>query len=261
MEGYYRRIDETSPSAGVSARARLLGGTAGAFIEARWLSERQTSQETADAEEDTWRTNGWSGGASWQRPLGRSWHLELGGEAEQLRGEADAAFDEEAVFFTAKERRIEGRGMLRFVGGEWNTAFGAGIRHERRVRNDSSAAIGSSISATSPVVEAMAGRRLGRVTLTVSGGVLFHAPTSTIPAPSARGPKYQQLIAPELDLYAMPAQPYLWALRLDWRVSSNAVLWLTARTESISPTDLPLTASSPTGDRSATAIEGGLVIR
>jgi hypothetical protein len=258
IEGYYRRIEESSPSVGVSARTLLLGGTAAGFAEARWLTETQTSQETADPAQDRWSMDGWSAGFSWQRPLGSRWRVEVSGEGESLVGEADAYFDEVGVFFTTNERRYAARGALRYAHEDWQLALGGSLRHERRVRNDSSALVGSSISATSPGIEGSAGRRFGPVTVTLSGGLHYYAPTSTLPSPAEDGPKYQQLIAPELDLYAIPSRPYMGAIRIDWLVAANSVIWLLARTENSSPTDGPLTSFSPSGSRSMSAVEGGL---
>jgi hypothetical protein len=258
IEGYYRRIEETAPSVGVSTRARLLGGVVAAFAEARWLSERQTSQETADPAEDRWSTDGWSAGFSWQRLLGSRWRIEVSGEGEALVGEADAFFDDVGVFFTTNERRLGARATVRYAHGSWLMGLEGGVRHERRVRNDSSALIGSSISAASPEVQGLAGRRFGSVAVTLSGGLLLHAPTSTLPSPTAQGPKYQQLIAPEVDLYAMPSHPYMGSIRIDWQVSKGSLIWLRARTERTSPTEGPLTPFSPSGARKMSALEGGI---
>lgn len=260
LEAYYRRIDEVSTAAGASTSGPLGGGVLAGYGEVRRLTERMSVQEQNNPLEDSWRVTGWAAGLAWRRPLNRRWSLEASLSGAGLTGKADAAFDSTGVFYTSHERRAAGQIELHFDSHAWELAAGVGFEHEVSDDADTAPDVSARVSSTSPSLQLLAGRQWGAVRIILSAAALFYAPSSRIPDPNARGQAFRRFIAPGLDLYGLAARPSAVAARLEWRVSAGSTLWISGRTESLSPRAAPLTPFSPNGSRRATALEMGVTL-
>jgi hypothetical protein len=100
------------------------------------------------------------------------------------------------------------------------------------------------------------------VTLIATGALLSRGSNSAIPAPQLRGPVYQRLIAPELDFNSRDVTVVSAGAALRWEVSAHTGLWLSARTESVSPRGLiGPTGFGPGGSRTASSVILGVIMR
>ena len=260
---YYRRMEETVSSLGVS----LSGVTADmrwvGFIETEDQSQELTRQARNDPAEDRWKESGWKAGGALQRPLSSKLLLTLQVHALSLSGHGDVALDSMGVIFGADESEFGAEGELRLLGnGIWTGVLSLGFVHQSRVRNDSTARLGTSVSSATPSVGVELGHRLGaRLFAALDGEVAFYGPTSTLSNPANRGPVYQYYVAPEYALYSNRANPVALALLLRFRISAGTKLWTSARVERLSSAEHTPIAFSPGGNRSATSMGIGVTVQ
>lgn len=166
---------------------------------------------------------------------------------------------------TTSEWRAEGGAELRLqpAEAEWAAVFRLDGFYEDRIVEDSAAALRSHLRGAAPTLTAELLQPL-RGGLELLGGAAVSRFTSTgeIPNAASYGPLFQRVFAPELDI--LTSAMSLWAVHaaLRWHRANGTVVWLSARTERLSPlTPSRDRAFAPTGSRSATALALGVVLR
>jgi hypothetical protein len=259
---YYRRREENARSFGFS----LDGGSRNrwtVYAQTNSLHDRQWRQQSDQPPKDAWDATGWTAGGAVQRPLGASWLATLHARAVSLSGEADLAQDTLGVFFTADESLLELEAELRRVPdtGGWLGVLTVGFDRQSRNRRDLAAKLETRISSGSPWVGVEVGHTVsGRLSLSVGGAIAAYGPTSALPDPALQGPVYQVYVAPEVDLFGRTAHPTAFSLLARYRTGGAGFLWLSSRTEHLSPSGAALSSFSPSASRSSTFVSMGVSV-
>ncbi|HEX4628782.1 MAG TPA: hypothetical protein VH137_08335 [Gemmatimonadales bacterium] len=262
---YYRRIEESAPSAGVAA-----GGSWGAlqwilFGEVARLHQRLWRQQQDNPPLDRWDTRAWTVGGALERPLGARGLLVVELRRAALSGDGGLAFDSLAVSFTAVERAFTGSVGLQLLpaAGRWVGLARLSVVNERRERADSMAQRRSVLETLTPGLALEAGGPVSdALFLSVGYARGAYQAKGEIPLPSAQGPFYQRLIAPELDLESGSAAPQALSVATRWQVRGGAAVWLSGRWESLAPGNRQLSFGgiSPTGTRTARSLTCGVTL-
>lgn len=259
---YYRRREENARSFGLS----LDGGSKhrwALYAQANSLHDRQWRRQSDQPPKDAWDVTGWTAGGAVQRPLATRWLATLHARAMSLSGKADLAQDTLGVFFIADESLLEVEAELRRIPevGGWLGALTVGFDRQSRNRRDLAATLETRISSASPWVGLELGKTVsGRLSLAVGGAISAYTPTSALPDPSQRGSVYQAYVAPELDLYGRAAHPTAFSLLVQYRTTGAGFIWLSARTERLSPSGAALSTVSPSGSRSSIFVSLGVSV-
>ena len=259
---YYRRIEETTPTAGWSVAGPLGRGSWALYVERSWLRQRLTRQEADNPASDRWDAGAWSGGGAYQRPLRARALLTVDLRYMKLRGDGDLALDSTGVIFRASESAIVGSAEVRVLpdSSHLAVAIGLQVRWEHRQRDALTVPIAAEVTGLTNSVTIVLGRQLSsRLFGTATLGTAGYSANSSYPAPYALGPIYQTYELPEYDLASRPAHPWLGAIGLRWTASPRTSLWLTAAAQHVSPSKEGLTASfGPRGSRSFVDLSVGV---
>ena len=259
---YYRRIEETTPTAGWSVAGPLGRGSWALYVERSWLRQRLTRQEADNPASDTWDAVAWSGGGAYQRPLRARALLTVELRYMKLRGDGDLALDSTGVIFRANESAIVGSAEVRVLpdSSHLAVAIGLQVRWEHRQRDALTVPIAAEVTGLTNSVTIVLGRQLSsRLFGTATLGTAGYSANSSYPAPYALGSIYQTYELPEYDLASRPAHPWLGAIGLRWTASPRTSLWLTAAAQHVSPSKEGLTASfGPRGSRSFVDLSVGV---
>jgi len=260
---YYRRIEEDIPSVGWAVAGPLGGGTWSLYAERSWLRERLTRQEANDPAEDAWDVNAWDGGGAYQRMFGRT-ILTVDARYTRLRGDGDLALDSTGVILQAAERAACAAVELRLgpdtIG--WSLAVGVQVRWEYRLRDALTVPIAAHVMGLTEGASVEVGRAFSpRLFATATVGFAAYSANSSFPSPTALGPVYRSYILPEYDLASRPAQPWLGAVAVQWKVGPRTSLWVRATGERVSPTRSGPTSFGPDGSRSVVGASVGVTLR
>jgi hypothetical protein len=252
-------------SGGGGASGRLAGarwvvfGEAARYREGLWSSRGNDHPPT-----DHWSTKAWSVGAAVQRALGSQWLVTLQGRYTALTGNGDLVADSGAVVFRAREHALSGSAEIRLLptADGWTGVAVVSVVSDRRERRDSVAGIWTDLTTLTPGIALEAGRTVLK-RLFISAGIAYarYSPSGTIPEPLARGPAYQTMIAPEIEVEATEASVYALSLSFRWQVRDGMAVWATARSESLAPTTYGLQLVSgfrPDGSRTASFAAFGI---
>jgi hypothetical protein len=259
---YYRRIEETTPTAGWSVAGPLGSGSWTLYVERSWLRQRLTRQEADNPASDKWNADAWSGGGAYQRPIGARASLTVDLRYLKLRGDGDLALDSSGVIFSANESAIVGSAEVQVLPDSTRLAVAVGlqVRWEHRRRDALTVPIAADVTGLTNSVTVQLGRQLSsRLFGTATFGTANYSANSSYPAPGTLGPTYQNYGLPEYDLASRPAHPLLGAIGLRWTASARTSLWFTATGQRVSPSKEGLTSAfGPTGSRSVVTASFGV---
>lgn len=259
---YHRRIDENVPSAGASASGTMGRVRWVVYADLARLRERRTRQEQDNPVLDRWNADSWTTGGELQRAIGVRGLLTLAARYTRLTGTGDLALDSTSVLFTANEHLFDGSSELRIrpAVNRWSGVLVLRLRQERRIRNDSVAAIGTAVRAATLGASVAVSRSLSdRMGFELGADLGNYVANSQLPAPS-RGAVYLSYIAPELDVYARNATPYAVNATLRWRASARAGVWAAARYENLNPQGVSPSGVGPGGSRTAGYVLLGVTV-
>jgi len=264
---YYRRTESDEVSGG--------GGASGAVAGARWVVFGEAARyreglfsatNTDNPPSDHWETHTWSVGAAIQRSLGDRWLVTVLGRYTKLTGNGDLVADSGAVVFRAREHSASGSAEIRLLptADGWTGVAVLSVVQARRDRTDTVAGIWTDLETLTPGIALEAGRTVLK-RLFVSAGVAYasYEPRGAIPEPLARGPAYQTMIAPEIEVEATQAAVQAYSLSVRWQVRDAMAVWASARSESLAPTTsglLRVAAFRPDGSRIATSVVFGVAL-
>ena len=261
---YYRRIEENTPSVGWSVAGPLIGGSWTLYAERSWLRERLTRQEANNPAQDAWDVNAWSAGGAYQRLVGRRALFTLDAHYTRLSGNGDLALDSTGVMFQAAERAASTSAELRVLPDTvgWSLVVGVQVRWEYRLRDALTVPIAAHVTGLTNGVSVEVGRAISpRVFATATLGFASYSANSSFPSPTALGPVYRAYILPEYDLASRPAQPWLGAVAVQWKVSPKTSLWIRATGKRVAPTKPGLTSYGPSGSRSVIDATVGVTLQ
>lgn len=257
---YYRRREENSASAGMSAAGSLGSLRYGLVVEAHRVRERLWDQERNDPDRDRWDANGWSAGMALQQPLAPGLMLTLQGNVASLDGDALPQRDS-IVGFTTSEgvADLEVEVRRRHVRSPLELVIAAGFRREWRDRQDERLILGTTARTNSLSARVEIGWRAAERWFVSAGGALSASgATSRIPDPAVLGPLYRQHLAPEFGIIASDASARAVLGYVSYRVGSQSSLWGSIRTEGLSPNGLASFSFRPGGDRTSTSVTAGI---
>lgn len=155
------------------------------------------------------------------------------GRVATLDGHAELIFPTRRGI-EASERVIDVGAQLRLLPTEsgWEAVADLSLHAEHRERSDSIAEARTSVDGLTPRVALEVGRRVGD-RLTLGGGYALarYGGSGTLPAASSRGPVYQRIFAPELDMATSASTAQAASAMASWRLRDASVLWVTGRVE------------------------------
>jgi hypothetical protein len=262
---YYRRIEESAPSAGVA-----VAGSWGAMQwivlgEVAHLWQRRWRQQTDDPAKDRWDTRAWTVGAALARPVGDRALVVVELRRTALSGNGTLALDSLGVIFTAVERALTGTAELRLlpISRGWTGLARLSVVNERRERADSVAQLRSVLETLTPSLMLEVGRAVSDALFLSAGyAVGVYQARGETPLPTAQGSFFRRLIAPELDLESTSAAPQALSVAARWQVRVGTAVWVSGRSESLGPsgTRRLFTGISPTGSRTAQSLTFGVTV-
>ncbi len=223
------------------------------YGERTWRREKHASELVANRPAERWEADGRALGAAAQRPfLAGALLATTYIRASSLDGDA-YRHDLEGAIFRANESVLDATTDLRYLppGSPWMLALVGSLQRESRRRNDFIAEIWSDIEGWTTGIGLEVARALGPSTsVSLAYGASFYWANSSIPNPELMGPIYQELLAPELSLYATSATATLGTLGIRHRFGPNTSLLLRAQRESVSPRgSQPQLPFAPRGER------------
>ena len=262
---YERWLREYVPTVGAAIGSSTGSIRWSASAERVWTQEHQLTQTRNDPAEDRWDARGWRAALAAEPRLGGGRVRVLGSVRYQgISGTADLGRDSAEVIFTAEERRIEATGELRVVPQEnrgltWVAVVG--LRHERRHRVDSVAALETDITGVSPFIQLEVGHQWPKTLVAATVSIRHYRPTAELPDPTTLGPTYRTLIAPELEVYTRAATPNAIGALGRYAVSSRSAVWLSVRWEHLAPSDATgRFVGSPAGTRTGWSTQVGVAL-
>jgi len=203
---YYRRIQRTLVGAGVSVAGHGLRTDWVVSYERSHASDRQSSIAANDPPADAWKGYTTRVVAAIRRPSTRVLSIRV--ERETSAGDV-TGFDSEYPAFhheTSLLRVDTNLGVP--ITESWVIAGGIGFDLLRDFRTDDRVQIASDLDVWRPRVQVDVARQSNVLGLAGRVWAADLAPTGTIPDPSAMGPLYGQLVAPELGLMSLPQNRY-----------------------------------------------------
>jgi hypothetical protein len=265
VQSYHRRMESDEVSGGGGASGSLAGARWVVFGEAARYRQGLWGQQFTDRPgKDRWEAHVWSVGAAAQRALRSQWLVTVQGRYTALNGHGYLLTDSSEVIFRAREHSLIGSAEVRLLptADGWTGAAVFSVVNDRRERTDTVAGISTDLQTLTPGIAVEAGRMVLK-RLFVSAGLAYasYLVRGAIPEPLARGPAYQTMIAPEIEVEATPAAVTALSLSLRWQVRNGTALWLSARSESLAPTTSGLQRASglrPDGSRTAQYVAFGI---
>jgi hypothetical protein len=267
VQGYHRRMESDEVSGGGGASGRLAGARWVVFGEAARYREGLWSQQFTDSPgKDRWEAHAWTVGAAAQRALGSQWLVTVQGRYTKLTGNGNLASDTTGPIFRAREHSLSGRAEIRLLptADGWTGVAVLFVVNDRRVRRDTVAGIWTDLETLTPGIAVEAGRTvLKRLFVSAGAAYASYMVRGAIPQALARGPAYQMMIAPEIEIDATPAAVTALSLSLRWQVRDGMAVWATARSEALAPTTSGLQRASgfrPDGSRTASCLAFGVAL-
>jgi hypothetical protein len=268
VQSYYRRMESDEVSGGGGASGTLAGARWVVFGEAARYREGLWSQQFTDSPgKDRWEAHAWSVGAAAQRALpGARWLVTVQGRYTALTGNGNLAADTAGAVFRAREHSASGSVKVRLLptADGWTGVAVLSVTNDRRERTDTVAGIWTDLETLTPGIAVEAGRTVLK-RLFVSAGLAYasYMVRGAIPEPLARGPAYQTMIAPEIEVEATPATVAAYSLSLRWQARDGMAVWASARSESLAPTTGGIQRVSgfrPDGSRTAGYVAFGVTL-
>ena len=259
---FNRRIESTAYAFGASASLRVLGTRWVLWSELTDRTETQTSEVVRGAPEDRWSPSGLAAGLSAQRAFAGDRALVTANVTwTRLSGEARrAALEVEGILFEADEQDVTAMSELRLrsVGG-WEGAARAFVAWEDRERIDVLEGAAMALHAWRPGFAVEVGRSKGSFAFGAGAGASLYTPVGEIPNPTAYGPIYNRILAPELALYGTPAVAYTGTLSAGWTTAGGRRLWGRLHYTSVSPRDAGvILPHEPSGTRTRWTVAVGV---
>jgi len=260
-EPYYRRMSRAARVAGAGASGSVKATRWVAYAEGVRMDERQTNQRADDPPEDRWATTGTVMGAAFQLPFSRERAvLTIQGRIATLDGEANVF--PASTGLTTAEREANGSIELRLgkPSDRWLALVRASLLSEHRERNDSLAGVGTIIDGITPGVAVEIGRKVSSRLMLIGGyGLARYSGSGTIPSAASRGPLFQQIFAPELDIATSVLQAQAATFAGHWQMKPGTAIWVTGRVERLvsQSADRPL---APGGHRAARSVSFGVTM-
>ncbi len=260
---YRRRITTDERAAGTSATGSLGLVHWTAYGRKEWRDQWHSSLEQENPPVDAWRASGITlGGALQYVASNRIPMITVHASRTSISGHAERA-DLDGTIFRASERVTRAGIELRSddTTATWAGAIGLTITHESRFREDFLVQHIADLSEWTPgaTVEIVHRFETG-TSMAVAGSLGWHSAVSRIPDPATLGPIYQQLIAPELALYAQRAYPWLVRISVRQRLSTHTSLLVSASHRVLRPASTSAVPAAPGGLRRSWHFLAGLVL-
>lgn len=278
LEGFTEPIaTDLTPPAFVSRRIErhsLAGGAGFAvtMLDMRWVAFGQRTRYRDEQSRDTrspilnkWRATGLGLGGAVQRAIADRALVTLNVRWRDIDGQARKP-DLPGNLFVADEQAWSVNLDTRIHGlrGGWSLATAISFRREKRRRRDVIAEVLTDIRSSNFGVNLELARRLSN-SLGVSAAYArsFYTAEGTIPRPTALGPLFGQLIAPELGLYLTDTQPEAARFAVQWQSNPSTAIVVQARYESLAPTGNAASRLSfaPGGNRSGWRVRFGVILQ
>lgn len=248
---YNRRIERDAVGAGFSIHGIARGVRWTVFGERNRMDEEQHRILENNPPKDRWTADAWSLGGALEHGLDSIGVIVADARYTALEGRARRA-DLDDITFTADEKVFRATAELRiFPPNGWRMALGGTLLRERRLRRDRLALIRSDVEGWTRGGALEVARSFGpRFALSAGGALSAYGPAGGIPNPGALGPVFRRYVAPELALYASPAQARAGAVSARWQARQSVGLWLVVRYDSLTPVHAQFTPPyKPSGQR------------
>jgi hypothetical protein len=260
---YYQRFEERTRFAGAELAGRLFG--------ARWVAgaEKASRHEAtwhATASDnpltDRWAADGWTYRASGERRVGDRTVVTVHGRTSTLAGALMMSDESIGPSFDAHERLSEIQvGVRMQVSTQLGSVTSLSLRDEQRTRDDHAVNIRTDLAASEPTIgQSFYYAVTPRTSIIAGVTASWYRSRGSLPEPFARGTVYQTYVAPELALYASPANALTSHAEVRWRTWGAAVAWLAVESGAVSPTVTSSLALRPDGRRSNSIVSLGVSV-